>query len=55
MDIIFIVASITDTLDGRISRSQGIVTKFGKIMDPLADKVLVYSRESRQKYDSMTV
>lgn len=39
--VVFIVAAITDTLDGRISRSRGIVTKFGKIMDPLADKLLV--------------
>ena len=39
--VVFVVAAITDTLDGRISRSQGIVTKFGKIMDPLADKLLV--------------
>lgn len=39
--VIFVVAAITDTLDGRISRKQGIVTKFGKIMDPLADKLLV--------------
>lgn len=41
--VVFAVAAITDTLDGRISRSQGIVTKFGKIMDPLADKLLVSS------------
>lgn len=39
--LIYVVAAITDTLDGRISRSRGIVTKFGKIMDPLADKLLV--------------
>lgn len=38
---IFVIAALTDCLDGRISRSQGIVTKFGKIMDPLADKLLV--------------
>lgn len=38
---VFAIASITDFLDGRISRSKGIVTKFGKIMDPLADKLLV--------------
>ena len=38
---IFAIAAFTDFLDGRISRSKGIVTKFGKIMDPLADKLLV--------------
>ena len=41
--IVFVVASITDMLDGRIVRSRNLVTNFGKIMDPLADKVLVYA------------
>ncbi|HWP50241.1 MAG TPA: CDP-diacylglycerol--glycerol-3-phosphate 3-phosphatidyltransferase [Clostridia bacterium] len=41
--LVFVVASLTDMLDGKIARRYNLITTFGKLMDPLADKILVMS------------
>ena len=40
---VYVIACVTDALDGRIARSRKLVTTFGKFMDPIADKLLVMS------------
>ena len=42
---VFAIASFTDMLDGKIARSRGLITDFGKFMDPLADKLMVFGAE----------
>ena len=41
--VVFVVAAFTDRLDGQLARSRGLVTSFGKIADPIADKALTLS------------
>jgi len=41
--VVFVVAAFTDYLDGYLARKHGLVTTFGKLMDPLADKILTIS------------
>ena len=41
--LVFAAASVTDALDGHIARSRNLITDFGKFLDPVADKVLVFA------------
>ena len=41
IDIIFVIAALTDKLDGHIARSRNQITTFGKFLDPIADKIVV--------------
>ena len=53
--VLFIAASLTDMLDGKIARKYGLVTDFGKFMDPLADKFMVIGAMFVILYRSLTM
>lgn len=48
--VLFLLASLTDYLDGHIARKQGLITDFGRFIDPIADKLLVLSTMIMQVY-----
>ena len=52
---LFIIASLTDMLDGKIARKYGLVTDFGKFMDPLADKFMVIGAMFVILYRSLSI
>lgn len=53
--VLFLIASLTDFLDGNIARSRGLVTDFGKVMDAIADKVLVNGTLILLAYNGMII
>ena len=50
--VLFVLAMITDKVDGDIARSRNLVTNFGKIADPIADKALTVRRDGRASVKS---
>ena len=52
---VFLLASLTDLLDGRIARKYNLITDFGKLMDPLADKVMVVTAMFSMAIGSKTI
>ena len=52
---VFLLASLTDWLDGRIARKYNLTTDFGKLMDPLADKVMVITAMCSMAIGSQTI